>query len=328
VNDQQTGPEISGAPLVLVGDFGGTNVRLALADLTCDVPSFENVRHYHTKDFARAADTIAAYLADAPKKPSVAVIAAAGPVSRGAVHFTNLGWTLAEPELLAMGFSAVRIINDFVAAALATRMLSVADVHQIGPGTPDRNRNAAVMGPGTGFGASALVMDDSGSAIPMAAEGGHASFAPDDEVEIEVLRHLMRRFGHVSVERILSGPGLCNLHEALNAIEGRSDALADSEEITRRALGGEQLSLRTVERFCAIAGSVAGNLALTYGALGGVYIAGGIAPAILSILDRSQFRARFESKGRFADYLRPIATQVIVRSDAAFLGAVSAARAL
>lgn len=328
MNTLETSPGPPEAHLALVGDFGGTNVRLALADLTHDVPSIENVRHYHTKDFGRGADTIAAYLANSPQRPSVAVIAAAGPVSQGAVHFTNLGWTLTEHELNAMGFVSARIINDFVAAALATRLLDAADVHQIGPGKSDSSRNAAVMGPGTGFGASALVVDDEGRAIAVAAEGGHASFAPDDEVEIEVLRHLMRRLGHVSIERILSGPGLCNLHEALNAVEGLGNAPTSAEEITRNALAGDRPSLRTVERFCAIMGAVAGNLALTYGAVGGVYIAGGIAPDILSILDRSAFRKRFEAKGRFADYLRPIATQVIIRTDAAFLGAASAARTL
>jgi glucokinase len=320
------------APLALVGDFGGTNVRLALANLGGDVPAIGNVRHYRTRDFARAVDTITAYMADTSEKPSVAVIAAAGPVDHGAVHFTNLGWTLTEEELTQSGFAAARIVNDFVAAALATQLLGAADLHEVGSGITDRHRNAAVMGPGTGFGASALVMDNDGNAVPIAAEGGHASFAPDDDVEIEVLRYLAHRLGHVSIERILSGPGLCSLHEALNAIEGvtdtSNDAPGDPQTITRRALAGEKLSTRTLMRFCAIMGGVAGNLALTYGAQGGVYIAGGIAPGILSILDRSEFRARFESKGRFVDYLRSIATQVIIRSDAAFLGAAHAARGL
>ncbi len=324
----QTGSGAGSAGVALVGDFGGTNARLALAEFAGEIPTIGNVRHYHAKDFPRAADTIAAYLAETRAKPSVAVIAAAGPVSHGAVHFTNVGWSLTERELATMGLARTRIINDYVAAALATQLLEAADVHQIGPGAADRRRNAAVMGPGTGFGASALIIDDDGNAVPIAAEGGHASFAPNDDVEIDVLRFLMRRLGHVSIERILSGPGLCNLHKALNAIEGVIEATEDSEAITRAALAGERLSLRTVMRFCAIMGSVAGNLTLTYGAQGGVYIAGGIAPGILPIIDRSDFRSRFESKGRFADYLRAIATQVIVRADASFLGAARAARML
>jgi glucokinase len=318
-----TGPNVA-----LVGDFGGTHVRLALADLAEKIPAIAYVHHYLSKDFRRAADTIAAYLNEAAARPRVAVIAVAGPVNAGVVRFTNLGWSLSETELHAMGFSAVRIINDYVAAAFATQLLEEGDVHQIGPGTTDSRRNAAVMGPGTGFGASALVFENNGHAVAIAAEGGHASLAPDDDVEIEVLRILMRGQSHVSIERVLSGPGLCRLHEALNALEGVVDDVRDAEEITRGAMDGERLRLRTLERFCAMLGGVAGNLALTYGAQGGVYIAGGIAPAILPALDHSDFRLRFESKGRFADYLRPIATRVIVRADAAFLGAAHAARTL
>ena len=256
------------------------------------------------------------------------MIAAAGPVNSGVVRFTNLGWSLSEQELSELGFPAARIINDFVAAAIATQLLEEADVHQIGPGMADKHRNIAVLGPGTGFGASALVFEDNGHAVAIAAEGGHASLAPDDDVEIEVLRFLMRRHGHVSIERVLSGPGLFSLHEALNALEGVKDEIRDAEGITHDALAGERHALRTLERFCAMLGGVAGNLALTYGAQGGVYIAGGIAPDVLPVLDRSDFRRRFESKGRFADYLRTITTRVIIRADAAFLGAAQAARTL
>jgi glucokinase len=315
-------------PLALVGDFGGTNVRLALTDLTEVAPAFTNVRHFHSKEFARAGDTVTAYLKDLIERPAVAVIAAAGPVDNGAVRFTNLGWSLTERELTEQGFARAQIVNDFVAAACATRLLSESDVYQTGPGSVDKNSNVAVMGPGTGFGASALIADDDGRAVAIAAEGGHASLAPDDEIEIEALRYLMRDMGHVSIERVLSGPGICNLHRALNAMEDVRDEVGSAEEISRRALAGERLGMRTMKRFCAMLGGVAGNLALTYGAKGGLFVAGGIVPSILPILNDSEFRNRFESKGRFAEYLRPIATQVIVRQDAAFLGAAYVARAL
>jgi glucokinase len=312
------------AAQAIVGDFGGTNVRLALADLSQDVPVIGDVRHYHSKDFAQAPDTILAYRKETECSASVIAIAAAGPVNGGRVHFTNLGWSLSEADLKTMGFFAARVINDFVAVALATPFLTSNDVHQIGPGTPDKHLNVAVMGPGTGFGASALVMDND-NACAMAAESGHASFAPEDDLEIEILKFIRARFGHVSIERVLSGPGLRNIHDALNQLEGRDEIIEGPEEITRRALGGDAWSLRTLKRFCAILGSVAGNLALTYGALGGVYIAGGIAPDILAILDQSDFRRRFESKGRFVEYLKPIATCVITRADVAFLGSARAA---
>jgi glucokinase len=312
----------------LVGDFGGTNARLASADVSSPVPVITGVRHFQSKDFARAADTIKAYVGDEPDKPRVAVIAAAGPVKDGAVRFTNLGWSLSEADLSALGFTSAAIINDFVAAAFATRLLTDPDIHHIGPAAAGASGNVAVIGPGTGFGASALIINPDTRPVAVASEGGHASFAPDGAVEIDVLRTLMGRFGHVSIERLLSGPGLCSLHAALNTVEGVSDPIEDAEEITARALANNPLSLRTVDRFCAILGGVAGNFALTYGALGGVYIAGGIAPGILPILDRSPFRARFEAKGRFADYLRAIPTSVIIRPDAAFLGAAYVARTL
>jgi glucokinase len=314
--------------LALVGDFGGTNVRLALADISSPTPVIANVRHYHSKEFAQAADTIEAYVRDTAHKPTVAVIAAAGPVKAGTVRFTNLGWSLSESDLKSLSFTSAAIVNDFVAAAFATRLLGESDLHRIGPAATGGSGNVAVIGPGTGFGASALIIDSGVRPVAVAAEGGHASFAPDDPVEIDVLRILMSRFGHVSIERLLSGSGLCSLHAALNSIEGVSDPVDDAEVITARALADNPLSLRTVDRFCAILGGTAGNIALTYGALGGVYIAGGIAPGILPILDRSPFRARFEAKGRFADYLRAIPTSVITRPDAAFLGAAYVARTL
>lgn len=185
----------------------------------------------------------------------------------------------------------------------------------------------AVIGPGTGFGASALVRGG-GQVIAMATEGGHASFAPDDDVEREILRVLAAEFAHVSVERVLSGPGLKTLHGALNAIDGISESIEDPAEITERALRGETPFARTLDRFCAILGSVAGDFALYYGARSGVYIAGGIAPSILPILERSAFRRRFEAKGRFQSYLSAIPTNVIVHEHAAFLGAAEFARQL
>ncbi len=317
--------QTSRAGEALVGDFGGTNARLAAVDLSEGLP--RDVRHYHSKDFARASDTIATYLKDTGRSPAVIAVAAAGPVKSGSVQFTNLGWSLSETELKAMGFSAARILNDFVAVALATPVLGPGDLQQIGPGTPDGRFSVAVMGPGTGFGASALVRDE-GAACAMAAESGHASFAPEDDVEIEILKFMRARFGHVSVERILSGPGLRSLHDALNRLEGAGEAIEDPQEITRRALADDPSCRRTLTRFCAILGSVAGNLALSYGALGGVYVAGGIAPGILGILEHSEFRHRFESKGRFETYLRGIATCVITRTDVAFLGAARAAAKL
>jgi glucokinase len=314
--------------LGLVGDFGGTHVRLGLADLMKHPLEIRGVRHFLSKDFKSGIEPVAAYINDlaAAEKPSVAALAVAGPVSNGEVQFTNLGWSLSVAGIEALGIAEANLVNDYVAMAYATELFAASDVHRIGPGAADARGNIAVIGPGTGFGASALVFGDDGSKVAIPSEGGHASFAPDDETEIEALRRLQHKFVHVSVERILSGPGLCNLHDTLNAMEGISDDVLDPGEITQQALAGEAACLRTLNRFCGILGSVAGNFALSYGAQGGVYIAGGIAPDILGLLDGGDFRRRFEAKGRFEAYLRAIPTLVITKPDATLLGAAEVAR--
>ena len=305
----------------LVGDIGGTNARFALADLSGDTPSISNIREYPSKNYASGGDAVRAYLNDAGCAPDIAAIAVAGPITRGAAHLTNLGWIFSEDELLGLGFAQAHLLNDFEAQALATQHYQAKDLHRLGSTRDgDPHATVAVIGPGTGFGAAALVRGG-GQAIAIATEGGHASFAPSDEMEREILRVLAKKFQQVSVERILSGPGLLNLHAALNEIDGVSDRDCLPAELTQRALDGEEICLRTLSRFVSILGSVAGDFALTYGARGGLYIAGGIAPSILPLLEKSEFRHRFEAKGRFKSYLAAIPTHVVLYGHAAFLGA-------
>lgn len=316
------------AKLALVGDLGGTHARLALADLAAPTPTMAGIREYPSAQFAAPDALLRTYLAESGRKPAVAAIAVAGPVVQGEVHFTNLGWRLCEADLIALGFAQARLVNDFESLAWATELLRKQDLRSLGPGCAgDPQASIGVIGPGTGFGASALVRGR-GLSVAMATEGGHASFAPGDETEQEILRLLSRRFPHVSIERVLSGPGLQNLHDALNAIEGVKEATPHPDEITRRALAGDSACARTLSRFCAILGAVAGDFALYYGARGGLFIAGGIAPAIFPVLEKSDFRRRFEAKGRFESYLRAVPTCVIVHPHAAFLGAAALARRL
>ena len=313
----------------LVGDIGGTNARLALADYSGATPVISNVREYPSPNYARGSDIVRQYLSEVRiSPPKIAVMAVAGPIANGEVHLTNVGWTLSESELQEIGIAKARLLNDFEALALSTDHLAPADLHRLGPAqSGEQGSTTAVIGPGTGFGASALVRHD-GTTTALAAEGGHASFAPGDDVEREVLRVMARKFSHVSIERILSGPGLQNLHAALNEIEGVTTEPESPMGITERALKGEQTFMRTLLRFCAILGSVAGDFALYYGARGGLYIAGGISPSILQIIDKSDFRARFEAKGRFKTYLAPIPTYVILHPHPAFLGDAEIARRL
>jgi glucokinase len=306
----------------LLADVGGTNVRFALSDLGA-APALRQIRHFATKDFTRLEDAARLYLAEVGAKPDYAVLGVAGPVRDQTITLTNIGWHFgADGVGRALGIARVALINDFEAVALSIPHLGRTDRVVIGPAVDgEKGAPVAVAGPGTGFGVGGLV---NGHAL--VTEGGHADFAPSDEIEIEVLKFLRRRFGHVSAERLLSGPGLVNLHDALSAIEGRGETTLDPHAITAQALADPaSFAAVVVARFCAILGSVAGNIALTMGARGGVMLAGGILPGIRALLAASPFRERFEAKGRFAAYLKAIPTSLIVQEHAGLIGAISKA---
>jgi glucokinase len=208
-----------------------------------------------------------------------------------------------------------------------TPVVPAADLaHLGGPTEGDPHSAIAVLGPGTGFGVSALARDIHGREIALPSEGGHACFAPGDPVEDEILRILRQRYDRVSIERLVCGPGLLNMHRALAQIDGRVTHIDDPAQITDEALADPRSHCgATLARFCAILGAVAGDVALTMGSRGGVYIAGGIAPRILPFLKASPFRERFERKGRFQDYMADIPTWVITHKHAALLGAARVA---
>ena len=320
-------PAISSPLLGLVGDVGGTNARFALARRQGGRLAVERAAAFRAADFPTGDEALRAYLSqlklEAP--PAFAVVAAAGPIEDGEVVFTNnTAWRFSEAGLAkAGGFERARLINDFTAQALAIDHLQDTDLRRIGPPTErPRGGTAAILGPGTGFGAGARV-DDGRSRAILTAEGGHCGFSPGDDVEIEIVRRLMDRFGRVSVERILSGPGLVNLYQVLADMGGEPATRTAPDQITQGALAGEPLCRLALDRFCAILGSVAGDFALAYGATAGVYISGGIAPGVVDMLAASDFRRRFEAKGRMSDYLKPIATLVVMQPHTALIGAAS-----
>jgi glucokinase len=278
-------------------------------------------------EYPREVDAVRAYLdhLGAARRPRLAVIAAAGPVRDGAVAFTNnAAWRFSERELASScGFGAVRLINDFAAQALAIDHLRPSALARIGPaGEPVARATAAILGPGTGFGAAALVDDGVGRAV-LTGEGGHIGFAPAGETELEIVRRLATGFDRVSVERLLSGPGLLHLYKTLADMRAETPVCGTPDEVTARALAGEALCAAALGRFCAILGGVAGDFALAFGARRGVFIAGGIAPAILQFLNASEFRARFEAKGRMSDFVKAIPTFVVTAPEAALVGAAS-----
>jgi len=306
----------------LVGDVGGTNARFALVDSQGHI---RNPRSFACKDYPSLDAIVTEYIETTvgKKRPPKAVIAVAGPVLDGEIEFTNLDWRVSEGDLLAhFEFEAVELINDFAAQALACPLLEGADLRPLGSILPKGPHDCPMLalGAGTGFGVAALVRSERGD-VALATEGGHAAFAPTDDLELEVLKRLMGKYGRVSIERLLSGQGLYELYAALADIKGRPAALADEVEVTKEGLVGDPLAGETLDRFGGILGAVAGDLALTFGARGGVFISGGIAPRIAERLAAGTFRKRFEDKGRLADYVATIPTYLVLHPYPAIVGA-------
>jgi glucokinase len=234
---------------------------------------------------------------------------------------TNHPWAFSISQLQReLGLARLVVLNDFTALALSLPALGAAQSRQVGGGRAVAGAPLALLGPGTGLGVSGLL-----GAVPISGEGGHVTLAAADAREAEVIELLRRRFGHASAERALSGPGLENLHEALTQLNGESRPAMSAAQIAAAA-DTDAHCAEVIELFFALLGNVAGNLALTLGARGGVYVGGGVVLHIGGRIDGSPFRERFEAKGRFRDYLAPIPTLVITATESPAL--IGAARAL
>ncbi|MGH7019873.1 MAG: glucokinase [Brevundimonas sp.] len=312
---------------LLVGDIGGTNARFALARMVAGQITLDHHQSFPADEHPTFLGGVKAFLDGCAVKPTGGVLAVAGAVTEGTIDLTNSPWRVSESELQTLGLNPVRLINDFEALAWGAPIVPEDQLASLGgPVEGQHDAAVAVLGPGTGFGVSALARDSHGREIALPGEGGHACFAPGDAVEDEILRILRRRYDRVSIERLVCGPGLLNMHRALAEIDGRESHIDDPAEITETALKDMNSPCgATLARFCAILGAVAGDVALTMGARGGVYIAGGIAPRILPFLKASPFRERFERKGRFQPYMQAIPTKVILHKQAALLGAARVA---
>lgn len=303
----------------LVGDIGGTNARFALATAT----GTERPVCLPVEDFDSLDEAIEAYRARSGVEPGPgrAALAFAGPVSDGRACLTNGRWRADAKELARrFGFAEVRLVNDFAALALALPALGEEDLLAVGGGRAAGPATKVVLGPGTGLGMAALVPAPGGSAV-VTTEGGHITMAPADQEEGRILDRLRARHGHVSAERVISGEGLENLYRALAEDKGLAVPPRSDAEVVARALAGDcPASRAALETFCAMLGTVAGNAALALGARGGVYIAGGMVPRFADFFAASGFRARFEAKGRFRDYMAAIPTWLITHPEPAFLG--------
>jgi glucokinase len=303
---------------ILLADIGATNARFALLPRGGDIGP---VRTLAVADYPRFTDAVAAFLKAQGASPAGAVLAVAGPVEDGRAVMTNCPWVIDAAELRrALAIPAVRVINDFEATAWSLSALEPDHVVAMGAGRAVAGAPMVVLGPGTGLGLASHVPRVDAPVV-IATEGGHVTLSAANAREDAVIAWLRTQFGHASAERALSGPGLENLYRAIAAVDGAAVPARDATAITQAGVAGTcPVSRAALDMFCAMLGTFAGNAALSFGARGGVFIAGGIAPRIVDYLLKSEFRARFDAKGRLREYVEAIPLNVIVHPDYAFIG--------
>ncbi len=313
------------APCLLVGDIGGTNARFALANVKN--PGFSREKTYQCIDFASADLAISAYLKEVKAaKPKAICIAAAGPIVDGIVRFTNNNWSIETGELRQeFDTAGVRLLNDFEAIAYSIPWLKESYSISVGLPKPtnlhDIDFTLGILGPGTGLGAAGLCKRGD-RVFPIVGEGGHVGFAPETQVQLELLSQLRGRYDRVSDERLVSGPGLENIYWALSKIRAEKNAQISAAEISSAAAeSSDSTAAESVQIFFEVLGQVAGNLALSLGAFDGVYIAGGIVKRNPEAIANSRFRAGFESKARYRSLMENIPIQLILHPEPGLLGA-------
>lgn len=313
-------------PLRLLADIGGTYVRFAVQ--RSGEPA-RKLRRYLCIDFPDIATAIRTYYRDAKltaRRPTVAAFAVAAPITRDRVALTNHPWKFSIAGLgRKLALRDLVVVNDFLAISESIPCLKAGDRRKIGGGRAMPRAPIAIIGPGTGLGVGALTPVEVGRQTnttwqAIASEGGHATLATSDTRELKVIERIRRIHPHVSIERCLSGQGLVNLHHALCEIASVKTPDLLPHTVTRRARRGDPIARDTIAMFCALLGSAAGNLALTYGALGGVYIAGGIVPKLGPLFDAKLFNRRFTAKGRYRRYLSDIPVYVITHPLPALIG--------
>lgn len=309
--------------LALVGDIGGTNARLALADLKTRAVS--NIERFPCREFSSLEAVLRNYVAALPRIPGRGCLAVAAPLRGETVRMTNLNWTFTADSLrAASGIEDLFLINDFEAQARALPHLAARDLHPLGGGQASPRMPKVVLGPGTGLGMAALVHGDEGW-VPVATEGGHVGLAAQTDTEIAIFRRIADRHGRVSAERVIAGPGLEEVYRDLGEFRGYAGAAATIADIFAHASAGtDPLACEVSDLFVEWLGRFAGDMALAYGAAGGVYIAGGIAPRILGLLDTGALRRSFCAKGRLSAFLEEIPLQVVTAADAGLRGAALA----
>jgi glucokinase len=317
--------------MILAGDVGGTHARLALFDSRGEELKLIVEQIYDSHSYPSLEAIVTDFLRVTSAKPDSAAIGLAGPIRDRRCVATNLPWVVDAAKLEAeTGLRRITLLNDLEANAYGIATLSSADFEELQKGRPDPRGNAAVISAGTGLGEAGIIWD--GTALrPFASEGGHSSFAPEGELEGDLFQYLAKRYGHVSFERVLSGPGLVNIYEFLRDTGRGSEPDGFAEElragnpsavISEAALAKRnELSIGALEIFVRIYGAEAGNVALKFLATAGVYLGGGIAPKILPKLREAAFLESFLTKGRMRPVLEAIPVLVILNENTALRGA-------
>jgi len=321
--------------VVLAGDVGGTKTSVGLFVTGKKRPEPLVVESFASREAPHLENIVEHFLKSHPASISSACFGIAGPVINGRCRATNLPWVVSEAQMKSrFHWRHVRLLNDLAAAAVAVPLLRRSEQVFLNKGIVQKKGNLALLSPGTGLGQAMLIYKD-GVYVPLPSEGGHVGFSPTTEAEIEMWRYLRKKYGHVSVERVLSGPGLVNVYSWLRdsgrfeeplwlkALMKEGDpAKAISENALRRR---QALCVESLRSYVSMLGSAAGNLALTSMAVGGIYLGGGIPPKILPALKKGAFLKAFMAKGRFADFLAQIPVRVILNDKAALLGAAHTA---
>jgi len=312
---------------ILVADIGGTNGRFGLVDACEHDTGFNAVQQLSlaSGDYDSLADMIRAYCDQTGiNMPKFACLAIAGPIQDGHVKVTNLNWEFSICRLRdELNMQALDVLNDFSALAYAAPHLRGQDKTTLYDVKNNPHAPIGVMGPGTGFGAAMLAPVRSGWKI-IPTEGGHCSFAPTTDKEIAILQCMRREFDHVSIEHILSGIGLVRIYKALASIDDVKAENLQPADISNRALAHQDpLCEATLETFCNILGSVAGDKALSWGALGGIYLGGGIVPKIAHYLPQTDFIKRYVHKGIMRGYVEDIPVHMVTNDKAALVGAAA-----
>ncbi len=321
----------------LIADIGGTNARFALAPIKLKKPSQgftlseEELIHSKTLDgenYDNIHGAVTDYLSGLPEsidRPTHGVLAIACPTDQDQITMTNHTWSFKVSELKTfLGFETLIFINDYHALANSLPHLGSTGALQIGEGTPEKGSPMLVTGPGTGLGAGGLAFDKHNSPITLPGEGGHMHFAATNDDEIQILKFLLTKYERVSAERLLSGMGLENIYQAYCHIDGVQFNELSAPEVTRHAVDStNEQCKKAFTTFCSVLGSFAGDAAMLSGAKGGVFIAGGILPRFIDFFQSSEFRKRFEDKGRMRSFVENIPTYLIVSSQPGLIGSAA-----